>query len=171
MYSPYEELEYLADCLPGEGESVVITREDGELICKPYSVTDLRDGVDDAELYGFLVQSNERLHRRAFLPLWVTALSVFWLLVILHNGLHLSWDHWYLAPGIVSLSLYAMLIWIRVRQDRLFHQELKPVLSRELARRQIRPYALLAGVRQHGELRTLMDELIRWSPDRPVSLM
>ncbi|WP_092053970.1 hypothetical protein [Planctomicrobium piriforme] len=170
MFSPFEELEYLADYLPEEGEAVLITRESGELVCKPYAANDLRDGVDDAELYGLLVQSNERLNRRGLLPLWLAATVIFFSAIILHGILGLSWHRWYLIPGVTILTLYGSLFWIRVRRNRLFRSEILPVIMRELGRRRIRPYSLLAGVRQHGELRTLMDELIRWTPERQLPM-
>jgi hypothetical protein len=36
MATPFEELEYLADQLPEEGESIIVTRMYGELVCQQY---------------------------------------------------------------------------------------------------------------------------------------
>lgn len=164
MFSPYEELEYLADYLPEEGEMVLITRQSGELVCKPWSNADLRDGVDDAELYGFLVQANERLHTAGAFPLWVGLMSLVWLAIFLHGIIGLDWTRWYLTPGLSVPLLFGCFHWIRHRQRRLFVREILPHLRSELARRRISYFSLVAGVRQHGELRSLLDELVHWSP-------
>jgi hypothetical protein len=49
MFTPFEELEHLAEYLPDEGESVLITRKDGELVCTEWSSGELRDGIDAPE--------------------------------------------------------------------------------------------------------------------------
>ncbi|WP_437223035.1 hypothetical protein SH661x_003046 [Planctomicrobium sp. SH661] len=169
MFSPFEELEYIADYLPEEGEAVLISREAGELVCKPYSNDDLRDGVDDAELYGFLVQANERVHSASTFPIWVTVLVLFWMAVALHGVLGVAWDRWYIVPGLAIPMVMGTASWIQHRQRRVFQQEIAPQLSRELSRRGIRPYALVAGVRQHGELRSIFEELVSWIPARVPS--
>jgi hypothetical protein len=166
MFSPYEELEFLADYLPDEGESVLITRESGELVCKPFANHDLRDGVDDAELYGLLVHGNERLQGVGAFPLWITVIVLFWQAILLHGVMGVGWQAWYVVPGAGLVMLYGTMLWIRHRQQQLFQREILPGLLRELSRRRIPVYALMAGVRQHGELRTLLDELVRWSPER-----
>jgi len=166
MFSPYEELEYLADYLPEEGESVLVTRQFGELVCKPYTYEDLRDGVEDAEFYGFLVQANERLQAAGVAPVRWTAAAILWAGLLIHGLCGISWDQWFLVPGLAIPVVLGMLHWIQRRRRWLFHQEIVPQLNRELSSRKIRPYALMAGVRQHGELRTLFDELVRWLPLR-----
>lgn len=164
MFSPFEELEYLADYLPEEGETVLLTRQGGELVCKPFNKDGLRDGIENSELYGFLVKSNERLHNVGAVPLWVTLIGFIWLTILLFAGLGLQWTHWYVLPAIGFPGLCAAFHWIRLRQRRYFQRQIVPVLIRELNDREIHPHALIAGVRQHGELRTLLDELIRWNP-------
>ena len=57
MFTPFEELEYVAEYLPEEGESVLISRKDGELVCQPWRTEGLRDGIEEAPLYGLLVQA------------------------------------------------------------------------------------------------------------------
>jgi len=166
MFSPYEELEYLADYLPDEGESVLVSRQAGELVCKPHPEDDLRDGIENAELYGFLVQANERLHAAGIVPVRWTAIILIWAGVLLHGVLKMSWEQWYLWPGLAIPVFLGMMHWIQLRQRTLFRQEIVPQLNRELSARKIRPYALIAGVRQHSELRILFDELVRWLPPR-----
>lgn len=164
VFSPYEELEYLADFLPEEGEMVLLTRQSGELVCKPWSNADLRDGIDDSELYGFLVQANERLHTAGAFPLWVGLMGILWLAILLHGVIGLDWTYWYLTPGVSVPLLFAVVHWIRHRQQKLFVRGILPPLRRELSKRRIPYFSLLSGVRQHGELRSLLDELVRWSP-------
>ena len=171
MFSPYEELEYLSEYLPEEGEAVLITRESGELVCKPWSKHELRDGVEDADLYGFLVQANEQLHSVGAFPLWIAMIGLVWLAILLHGIVGLGWSQWYVVPGISFPLFYACFHWIRHRQHRHFQTRILPQLRRELVRRGIGPYALIAGARQHGELRTLLDELIRWSPEAECPLV
>lgn len=161
MLTPYEELEYLADYLPEEGESVVVTRRGGELRCEPLSSGDLRDGIEDAELYGRLVQANEQLNAQGALPLWTTALGLMLAGIVLFRGLHLGWGEWYLLPALGLLSLWGCFHWIRRRQQRCFDAVIRPALIRETRLRRISLFALLAGVRQHAEFRTLLDELVR----------
>ncbi len=166
MLSPFEELEYVADFLPEEGESVVISRESGELVCQPHSLVDLRDGVEDAELYGRLIQMNDQLSLQNRLPYWLAAGSVCWGTAILYGIIGFSVWHWYLVPGLVFLSLGGALHWSQKRRDALFHRTVYPLLNRLLARRRMKPHVLLAGVSHHQELRTLHNELVRWMTER-----
>lgn len=164
MFSPYEELEYIADYLPEEGETVLVSRESGELVCKPWGRGDLRDGIDDAELYGFLVKSNEQLSIVGSLPLWAGVLSLVWLAIFVHGIVGLGWEQWFLVPGISFLTMYGCFQWIRQRQAAHFRAKVLPMLMKELEQRRIPYLALVAGVRQHGELRTLLDEMVRFTP-------
>ncbi|MEW4526633.1 hypothetical protein [Maioricimonas sp. JC845] len=165
MFSPFEELEYLADYLPDEGEAVVVTRQQGELVCQPWRKDDLRDGIEDADLYGMLVQANERLNTLGSTPLWASAIFLFWFAVLMHGVIGLGLQQWYLVPGVGLLVMYGCFHWIRYRQHRFFLREILPTLKSELRMRGITPYALLSGVRHHAELRTLLDDLIRWVPE------
>lgn len=166
MFSPYEELEFLSDFLPEEGETVLITREAGELVCKPCSKENLRDGIDDPELYGLLVHANERLFALGALPMWTAGLTLFLSSLFLHGALGVSFSHWYLIPALSVPVFLGAVTWKRYRQGDLFRREIAPQLNREMIRRGIRPYSLMAGVRQHCELRTVLDELMRWIPMR-----
>lgn len=164
MFSPYEELEYLADYLPDEGEVVLVTRESGELVCKPWNQNDLRDGIADTPLYGFLVQSNERLEAAKGTPIWVCSVGLVWLSILFHGALGLGWNYWFLVPGTMFLTAFGCRQWIHYRQQKYFQKAVLPRLQEELRRRRIPFYSLLAGIRQHEEFRTLLDEIVHWSP-------
>ncbi|MFV0445933.1 MAG: hypothetical protein ACK5Q5_20330 [Planctomycetaceae bacterium] len=166
MLTPYEELEFLADFLPEEGEAVVVTRQGGELHCEPMLADELRDGIEDVELYGRFVQANERLNAQGSLPLWVTAFSLMLVGILLFRVIGLGWSEWYLLPAIGLLALYGCFHWIRHRQSQLFDTQIRPLIVREAMVRRISIYALITGIRQHPEFRTLLDELIRWEPVR-----
>lgn len=163
MATPYEELEYLSDYLPDEGESVLISRKDGALVCEACRGDGLRNGIDDAALYGLLVESNERLSLRAGAPLWATCIGTFWLLVGVFALGGLDWRSWFLVPGMGLFALWACCFWIRRRQMRLFAREILPRIEAEMAERGIGTHALIAGLRQHAELRTLLDQLVQSS--------
>ncbi|MFO1094480.1 MAG: hypothetical protein U0992_14425 [Planctomycetaceae bacterium] len=160
MATPFEELEYLSEHLPDEGESVLITRKDGELVCEPRASDGLRDGIDEAELYGLLVECNERLSLRAARPLWTTSFVTFAILVSLFTIGGLGWSNWFVVPGVVFVALWGCYTWIRSRQLRLFMRELRPRIAVAIEDREIDTHALIAGMRQHVELRTLLDLFI-----------
>ena len=166
MSTPFEELEYLSEYLPDEGESVLISRKNGELVCQAAGSDGLRDGIDEAELYGLLVECNERLSMRAAQPLWVTSLVTFFGLVAVFIFGGLGWSSWFIVPGAIFLALWICYGWIRTRQLRFFARELRPRIDAALADRHITPHSLIAGLRQHVELRTLLDLFIAGA-DRP----
>lgn len=161
MFTPYEELEYLAEFLPEEGEAILVARRDGDLVCEPFTEDDLRGGIANAELYGRLVVANERLNEQGSLPLWVCALGIFWTGVALHNWLQLGWQFWFLVPGLGMAGLMGCVYWIRYRQRQFFIKHIWPELKVSLQRDRISFHSLIAGVKQHRELRTLLDELTR----------
>lgn len=164
MFSPFEEIELLADSLPDEGETLLVTRHDGQLVCKPVPKDSMREGIENSELYGFLVKSNERLHDQGLLPMWASSISYVWAAILVFAYFQLQWAHWYLLPALAFPLLCGTFVWIRVRQQNYFLRQIVPALVRELNAREIHPNSLIAGVRQHSELRTLLDELIRWNP-------
>lgn len=161
MLSPFEELEYLSDYLPEEGESVIVSRQSGELVCEPFQPQSLREGITDPRMYGMLIHANERLNALGAMPIWVTAIGFFWGCVALVYVDVLNWRSWFLVPGLALGLLPACVGWIRFRQHRLFRNEIRPLLESVLRGRRIDPHSLLGAVRQHEELRTLMDELVR----------
>jgi len=160
MATPFEELEYLSDYLPDEGESVLISRKDGELVCQACPSEGLRDGIDEAELYGLLVECNERLSMRAAQPLWFTGFATFAFLTGVFTLGGLGWSSWFLVPGAVFIALWVCYSWIRRRQLQLFARELRPQILIAIEDRNIETHALIAGMRQHVELRTLLDLFI-----------
>ena len=162
MNSPFEELEYLADYLPEEGESVVVTRRSGELMCESFLHPQQRDDVSDPEFYGRLVQSNERLNSLSALPMWCCAILFFWLCVLVHRLTGLGWGGWYLDVGLGLIVLLGCFSWIRRRQATLFATEIRPMLNWQIRRRRLDRYAIMGVIRQHPELRTMMEELSRW---------
>ncbi len=165
MFSPFEELEQLAEHLPDEGECLLISRRDGELTYEPYRRDDLRDGVEEASLYGRLVQANERLNSLGTFPLWTSALGFVAFGVVSHATFEGAWQVWYMLPLLLVFTLCVCFHWIRWRQEIVFQTEILPALRMELRRRKVDVYSLIAGVRQHSELRTLLDELVRWAPE------
>ena len=70
-----------------------------------------------------------------------------------------------MLPLLLVLTLCVCFHWIRWRQEIAFQTEILPALRMELRRRKVDVYSLIAGVRQHSELRTLLDELVRWAPE------
>lgn len=168
MLTPYEELEFLAEFLPEEGEAVVVTRQGGELHCEPVHGEEFRDGIEDVELYGRFVQANERLNAQGSLPLWSTAFGMMLVGIVLFRLAGLGWSEWYVLPAVGLLALFGCFHWIRRRQARLFDERIRPMLLREATVRRISVYALIAGIRQHPEFRSLLDELIRWEPVREL---
>lgn len=158
MFTPYEELEYLSDHLPEEGESLLVTRTEGELVCQHWEADGFRDGIEDPALYGMLVQCNEALNARATLPLWACGVGAFWFLAAAYTAGGLGWEAWWLVPGVGLTTLWFCFQWIRQRQRRTFEAELRPRIHAALGRRGSDLCSLLAGIRQHIELRTLLDQ-------------
>ena len=162
MSSPFEEIEQLADLLPEEGEALLLSRRDGELVCEPFRPDAIREGLTDAELYGRLVQANERLDALTRWPLWVTAAILFAACTLWHLGTGISWRGWYVDVGMILVGVMASVRWIHSRQLNLFRTQILPMLESQIGRRSGSRFALIGAVRQHTELRTLMDFLVYW---------
>ena len=166
MTTPFEELEYLAEYLPDEGEAVVVRRQFGELICEAYQrerSDRSRDSMGDPELYGRLVHANERLNAQGTLPLWATILLLFWGCVAIHQTFNLGWSGWFYDFGLSLVAGVLCYLWIRKRQREYFDDQVQSMLTWQLKRREIDRYALIGLIRQHAELRTLLDQLSRTS--------
>lgn len=163
MSTPFEELEYLADYLPDEGESVVVTRRSGELVCESLLQSQHPDGISDPEFYGRLVQCNERLNSQSAMPMWCCVIFFFWACVAVHQWSGLGWNGWYLDVGLGLIVLLGCFSWIRRRQTALFGTEIRPMLNWQIRRRRLDRYVILGAMRQHSELRTLLDEMSRWN--------
>src|SRR5262245_14517645 len=122
MASPYEELEYLVDYLPAEGEAVVVRRRRGELVCEAYQ-RDPRPGTPfEPELYGRLVQADERLAACATVPVWTCLMVLFWLCVAAHYAAGTNWQTWVYDACLTTVVLPICILWIRRRQRNLFRK-------------------------------------------------
>lgn len=161
MSSPFEELEYLSDYLPEEGEAVIVSRRGGELICEALPAESNRDLLADSEFYGRMVFANERLVSQGAFPIWTCVLGCFWICVGLHLTFGLGWNGWYFDAGVALSLLLVCFLWIRRRQTTLFYREIRPMLSVQLRRRMADRYSVIGSMRQHPELRTLLDVLSR----------
>ena len=91
MSTPFEELEYLADFLPEEGESVIVSRNHGELVCENFQKERPLDEMASPEFYGHLVHANERLNSLVARPVWISTLAWFWVCVLIHKVFGLGW--------------------------------------------------------------------------------
>ena len=189
MKSPYEELEYIADHLPDEGEAVVVSRQRGEIVCEAYReptptsqpqvaqkvaavvppfptapiVENNLPGLTDPALYGRLLQANERLKGCVWSYIWPWVLSIYWLCVGCHWLTTSGWSTWYLDIGIALIVSIGAIVWIQHQQWKLFHNEICPVLERQMAERETNKYKLLSEMRQHPELKLLVTVLSRWT--------
>lgn len=162
MGTPFEDLEYLAEYLPDEGEAVIVARRGGELVCEPFRQEAPQERSLDAELYGRLVQANERLNSVGAIPIWAAALSAFVLCVAAHKLFGLGWSGWYVDLGILFAAAGACYATIQWAQKRLFVQQLRPMIEKQLRHRSIPKHALIGVARQHSELRILLDHLVHW---------
>lgn len=163
MYdTPFEELERLVDYLPEEGESVVISRKDGELVCENLRGSHREELSDDRVMYGRLVQISERLRERMWLPIW--AGLAMWLsssaLIHLTNGPGLGVFYGDLMLGLVASLL--VVVWIDQRQRLSFVRDWMPSLARDFRQRGLERHAVLGSVKSHRELRPLFRQLVRW---------
>ncbi len=157
MSSPFEELEYLADYLPEEGEAVLVSRMGGELLCESYDYE--RDSLADPELYGRLIEATEQLNARGTLPVWVATLTLFWSSVGMHRLTGLGWSAWYWDLGLAIGIAAVCAGWIRFRQATSFRRDVQPMLIAQLRRREISRHALLGAIRHRPELRTLLERM------------
>jgi hypothetical protein len=161
MNTPFEDLEYLADYLPDEGESVVLTRRDGELVCQSVAASSAPEGISDAELYGRLVLSNERLVALALVPVWSCLLGGLAVGGALFHFSGLGLEAWYVALGLAALASLVGSSWTVVRRRKLFQRAIRPMLENQMRRRRCSPFLMIGAVRQHPELACLLTELVR----------
>lgn len=163
MNTPFEDLEFLADYLPDEGETVVVTRRGGELICQPVRQESFREGVTDAELYGRLILANERLNTRGTLPIWIGLLLTFATCLTFHRLTGMGWEAWYVDASIAFFAAMAVTGWIVIRRRLLFRRDIRPMLENQFRLRGLNRFTVIGSVRQHPELRTLLDEMTTWA--------
>ncbi|MCR9233972.1 MAG: hypothetical protein NXI29_23480 [bacterium] len=151
----------MADFLPEEGESVIVSRNHGELVCENFQKERPLDEMASPEFYGHLVHANERLNALVARPVWIALLTWFWACVLIHRQMELSWDGWYLDLGLGLVAMAVCYAAIRFRQDRYFKDEVRPTLNRQMYGSNLSKYALVGVIRQRPELRTLLDTLSR----------
>lgn len=163
MATPFEDLEFLAEYLPNEGETILLTRRGGELVCEeaPRRHSAADDGFADPEFYGRLVQANERLDGLGTLPIWGTAVACFWACVAMHKIGGLGWESWYLDLGLAMTALLGCFLWIRARQARFFRRDVSTMLDWQTRRLGMDQFRLFGLLRQHAEFRTLLDVVSR----------
>jgi len=161
MSTPFEDLEFIADYLPDEGESVVVSRRNGELVCQSVSATNGQEGISDAELYGRLVLANERLGRLSVVPVWICLLGAFALCVAFFHLSQVGWQGWYVAVGVAAITALLGSTWVAILRARLFRREIVPMLDNQMRRRGFNRFALVGAIRQHPELGALLTELAR----------
>jgi hypothetical protein len=159
MGTPFEELEYLSDFLPDEGESLVVSRRGGELVCQPLERDGGREGVSDGELYGRLVLANERLAGLAAVPVWSCLGACFALCAAFHELTGIGWSGWYVDAAIAFFSALGCSTWIAHRRRRLYRKSIGPMLEAQFRNRDLNRFALVGSIRQHSELRTLFDQV------------
>lgn len=162
MKTPFEELEFLADYLPEEGESVVVSRHAGELQCEALVGDNARSGIDQPEFYGRMVQANQRLQSCMALPIWTTIAALFCGSVILQTWGLLGWKYWYAYIGLLLLTVAAGRYWTAARQYQLFRTEICPMMAWQIQRYRLDKYSLIGVLRQHAELRQLAQRMTRW---------
>ncbi len=165
MNTPFEDLEYLADYLPEEGETMIVSRRDGELVCEPFAHEAGREGITDPEFYGRLVQASERLSMQGTMPLWVCLVTCFWCCVAFHLVTGIRWSGAFLDVGMAMMALMIGYCWIRARHQRMFQNEIRPMLEWEIRRRGLQKFTVIGAIRQHPEMRSLMDELSLWTEE------
>lgn len=163
MTTPFEDLEFLADYLPEEGEAVIVARRDGELVCEPFRAERARDGMIDTEFYGRLVHCNERLNQTRTMPFALGAMLAFALCVGYHEISQVGWRGWYVDVALIAGVILGGMLWSATRQRVLFKSAVEPVLEAQLRNRGLAKFALLGGIRQHPELRSLCRALTRWT--------
>jgi hypothetical protein len=161
MSTPFEDLELLADFLPDEGESVVVSRRDGDLVCEPLHAEGYRNGITDAELYGRLVLANEQLTSLNAVPYWTCLFAGFGACVAFFELTGVGWNGWYVALGLGALAALIGSFWAMQRRRRYFHDRLRGMIENQIRRRHLSRYLLVGAIRQHPELSTLLDELGR----------
>jgi hypothetical protein len=161
--TPYEELEYVAEFLPEEGEAIVLVRRNGDLVCEPFQKDQIRPALSNqVEFFGHLVQANERLWALAVYPVWCCAALFLLTCILVHKLTWIGWSGWYWDVGIGLLTIGICYIWIRFRRSRYFHNQLQPMLVQHMRRCSIEKYSLIGDVRKEAKLKSLMAEMWRW---------
>jgi len=162
MRTPYEELEYLSDFLPDEGESVVVTRRSGDLHCESVTTESCvaTEPLIQSDFYGRLVTANERLRSQQILPIISSMMLCFAACVGVHRILEVGISGWYLDVAIVLVSSVGCLFWINQRQLYVYRTLIEPTVRRELIRTGLDRFRLIGAVRHQRELRVVFRFLV-----------
>lgn len=167
MSSPFEELEYLADFLPEEGESVVVSRRRGQLVCEtllePSPFTSTPSSQIDRGLFGRLATINARLKNLKTGPILVTLLSCYWICVVMHRFFAIGWSGWYLDLGLGLLMGVACYLYVQYRQRKYFLEIICPLMKQLMQDHQLEKYSLIAYLSQHRNLSSLASAFTRWT--------
>ncbi len=161
MVSPFEELEYIVDYLPDEGEAVIVTRKDGELVCDPYQQESNPDPLNNTQLYGRFVQANERLQSCCLHPILISVLGCFCLCVLMHNIFDTGWKSWYLDIGIILFSITGCIQWIQRKQSHTFRTQVRPMLHWQLRMLGLDRFRIIGSLRHRPELKTLLRLIVQ----------
>ncbi len=167
MNNPYEDLEYLAEFLPEEGESVIVTRRRGQLVCESYFETHptppAQAGLIDREFYGRLTTIDTRLRILWHTPAIIAVLTYYWACVAFHRGFGLGWSAWYLDLGLALIVGVTCLGYIQQRRKHYFLNAICPALQKWMIDHQLDKYTLIAWLATHRNLATLRQALTRWT--------
>ncbi|MBL4886051.1 MAG: hypothetical protein JKY95_16145 [Planctomycetaceae bacterium] len=167
MNSPFEDLEYLADFLPEEGESVLMTRRRGQLVCETYiepaSSQAASTASVDRELFGRMTTISARLNQLKTGPILVTVLSYYWMCVLMHRTLNLGWSGWYLDLGLGLLLGVSCYLFVQFRQRKYFLEIVCPLMKQLMQDHQLDKYSLIAYLSQYRNLTTLASAFTRWT--------
>jgi len=168
MNNPYEELEYLADFLPDEGEAVIVSRRRGQLVCETYfepmTTSNSSQGQQiDRELYGRLSMVESRLKLLWQTPAMVSVLAFYWVCVVLHRVFELGWSAWYLDLGLGMMIVAGCYHYVQYQRRRYFLEAVCPALQKWMVDHQLDKYTLIAWLTAHRNLSTLREALTRWT--------
>ncbi len=161
MVSPFEELEYIVDYLPDEGESMVVSRRDGELVCESFQQDKNSDPLNNSQLYGRFVQANERLQACCLHPILISVLGCFCLCVTVHKALFPGWQSWYLDFGLILFTVSGCIQWIQRRQTRVFRTQVRPMIQWQLRMLGLDRFRMIGSLRHRPELKTLLRLVIQ----------
>lgn len=161
MRTPYEELEYLSEFLPDEGESVVVSRRSGELHCESMAGDNgsPTEPLIQSDFYGRLVRANEQLKQLTIAPVAASVLFAFSGCVGIHRLGGIGPTGWYLDVGLILLTVIGCLTWVRQRQVYVYRTQIHLTVERELIRTGLDRFRLIGAVRHQPELRTLFRHL------------
>lgn len=163
--SSFEELEYLADFLPEEGEAVVVVRRGGELVCETYDRPAHKaaqaTSVVDAQFYGRLVQANEQLRALSALPLWSCAIGALPGCLLIHRIAGIAWTEWYIYAGVLVSVAALCQWWLQQRRSEYFIREIRTMMNWQFRHLRLERFAVLGEIRSRPELKTLLTEMTR----------